>query len=141
MFLYSPVPVLFPPRKKYYANLKQMMIVRQSTHHRTERRSSQLPPIHKIERRYSGRKNRARFQQTKFSTNASLCPSVCLCRLFSSAMYTCCKWRNTVLGLGLQTLNQYPRNNPGVQRFFSFFPNFRNMAREKKEKEGANVQR
>jgi len=80
MFLYSPVPELFPPRKKYYPNLKQM-IVRQSTHHRTERRSSQLPPIHKIERRYSGRKNRARFQQTKFSTNTCKCPSSLLLSL------------------------------------------------------------
>jgi len=44
-------------------------------------------------------------------------PSVPLCRLFSSAMYTCSTWRNTVLGLGLQTLNQYPHNNSGVQHF------------------------
>jgi hypothetical protein len=45
----------------------------------------------------------------------SLCPSVqTLLQRNVHLLYI----RNTVLGLGLQTLNQYPHNNPGVQCFF-----------------------
>ncbi len=148
MFLYSPVPVLFPPTKKYYANLKQMMIVRQSTHHRTEWRSSQLPPIPRLKEGNQVEKigpDFSRRSSPQIHANAlprslppsfppSFPPSLCLWRLFSSAMYTCSRWRNTVLGLGVQTLNQYPHNNPGVQRFFFFGRIFATWREEKRKR-------
>jgi hypothetical protein len=130
MFLYSPVPVLFPPTKKYYANLKQMIIVRQSMHHRTEWRSSQLPPIQRLKEGTQVEKigpDFSRRSSPQIHANA-LPPSLPLSvETLPSATYTCSTWRNTVLGLGIQTLNQYPHNNPGVQRF-------RNLARGKKKK-------